>query len=160
VFKSGGKKRCLRAASQATYAGSIPFARGNPVRLASDTCPQSVGFRTKAGAVGFLSKPFDGTILIECIDIALKGVTSEPSSLRFRWTLGPDDRPSGLLCGAPVSAVFLRASGRISKFPLSRSIDHLGPTCGCGAAIRVPQCLQDISARPRAKPKYSSLKPI
>jgi FixJ family two-component response regulator len=26
----------------------------------------------KAGAVGFLSKPFDGTILIECIDIALK----------------------------------------------------------------------------------------
>ena len=26
----------------------------------------------KAGAVCFLSKPFDGTILIECIDIALK----------------------------------------------------------------------------------------
>jgi FixJ family two-component response regulator len=26
----------------------------------------------KAGAVGFLSKPFDGTLLIECIDIALK----------------------------------------------------------------------------------------
>ena len=26
----------------------------------------------KAGAICFLSKPFDGTILIECIDIALK----------------------------------------------------------------------------------------
>jgi FixJ family two-component response regulator len=26
----------------------------------------------KAGAVAFLSKPFDGTVLIECIDLALK----------------------------------------------------------------------------------------
>ena len=52
----------------------IAQGRSVPMILITAFPEESIRSRAlKAGAVGFLSKPFDGTILIECIDIALKG---------------------------------------------------------------------------------------
>ena len=54
---------------------SLLIAQGRSVPMIFITAFPEESIRSRAlnaGAVGFLSKPFDGTILIECIDIALK----------------------------------------------------------------------------------------
>ena len=54
---------------------SFLIAQGRSVPMIFITAFPEESIRSralKAGAVGFLSKPFDGTLLIECIDIALK----------------------------------------------------------------------------------------
>ena len=54
---------------------SVLIAQGRSVPMIFITAFPEESIRSRAlraGAVCFLSKPFDGTILIECIDIALK----------------------------------------------------------------------------------------
>jgi len=54
---------------------SILIAQGHSVPMIFITAFPEENIRSrvlKAGAICFLSKPFDGTILIECIDVALK----------------------------------------------------------------------------------------
>ena len=51
----------------------IAQGRSVPIIFITAFPEESIRSRAlKAGAICFLSKPFDGTILIECIDIALK----------------------------------------------------------------------------------------
>jgi FixJ family two-component response regulator len=55
---------------------SVLIARGNRTPMIFITAFPDEKIRTRAleaGAIGFLSKPFDGPTLIQCLDRALKG---------------------------------------------------------------------------------------
>ena len=58
----------------------ILIAEGNNVPIILITAFPDEGIRAralKAGAIGFLSKPFEGSALIQCIDNALKNQSSK-----------------------------------------------------------------------------------
>jgi FixJ family two-component response regulator len=60
---------------------SALLSRGNPLPMIFITAFPDAKIRARAlqaGAIAFLSKPFDGPRLIECIETALKRHRGEP----------------------------------------------------------------------------------